>query len=69
MTEFNRQEAFSGTKDVVQALAFDAARRPPQHVLRQIDPDDLRPPAGMKEYLPSNRFPDPWPGGWWRRQV
>ena len=26
MTEFNRQEAFSGTKDVVQALAFDPAR-------------------------------------------
>lgn len=26
MTEFNRQEAFSGTKDVVEALAFDAGR-------------------------------------------
>ena len=21
---------------------------------------------GLGEYVPSNRFPDPWPGGWWR---
>ncbi|MHC4100363.1 MAG: M14 family metallopeptidase [Planctomycetota bacterium] len=23
-------------------------------------------PRGLAEYAPSNRFPDPWPGGWWR---
>ena len=23
-------------------------------------------PAGIGEYAPSNRFPAPWPGGWWR---
>lgn len=28
--------------------------------------DDLRPPSGLKQYAPSNRFPAPWPGGWWR---
>lgn len=28
--------------------------------------DDLRPPRGLNEYAPSMRFPDPWPGGWWR---
>ncbi len=27
---------------------------------------DLRPPGDLKNYAPSNRFPDPWPGGWWR---
>ena len=27
---------------------------------------DLRAPRGLGEYAPSNRFPDPWPGGWWR---
>ncbi len=26
----------------------------------------LRGPRGLGEYQPSNRFPDPWPGGWWR---
>lgn len=35
MTEFNRQEAFSGTKDVVQALAFDPARLE-EYLTRQI---------------------------------
>jgi hypothetical protein len=28
--------------------------------------DDLRPPAGLDHYAPSNQFPAPWPGGWWR---
>ncbi len=28
--------------------------------------DDLSPPRGVASYAPSNRFPDPWPGGWWR---
>ncbi|MFT5050430.1 MAG: hypothetical protein ACI8QZ_001832, partial [Chlamydiales bacterium] len=27
---------------------------------------ELSAPRGLGEYLPSNRFPDPWPGGWWR---
>ena len=27
---------------------------------------ELTPPDGLKEYAPSNRFPEPWPGGWWR---
>jgi len=28
---------------------------------------DLSPPSGIDgDYGPSNRFPDPWPGGWWR---
>ena len=27
---------------------------------------ELTPPDGLKEYVPSNRFPEPWPGGWWR---
>jgi hypothetical protein len=28
-------------------------------------PDELRAPGGG-DYAPSNGFPDPWPGGWWR---
>jgi hypothetical protein len=28
--------------------------------------DKLSPPRGLDGYAPSNRFPDPWPGGWWR---
>jgi len=27
---------------------------------------ELGAPRGLGEYAPSNRFPDPWPGGWWR---
>ncbi len=27
---------------------------------------DLGPPRSLPAYAPSNRFPDPWPGGWWR---
>ena len=27
---------------------------------------ELVAPRGLGEYVPSNRFPDPWPGGWWR---
>ncbi|MEO2003649.1 MAG: peptidase M14, partial [Candidatus Poribacteria bacterium] len=28
---------------------------------------DLEGPAGIKSgYAPSNQFPNPWPGGWWR---
>ncbi|MCP3916957.1 MAG: peptidase M14 [bacterium] len=27
---------------------------------------DLSAPRGLGDYAPSNRFPDPWPGGWWR---
>lgn len=27
---------------------------------------DLRPPRGLPAYEPSNQFPAPWPGGWWR---
>jgi len=26
----------------------------------------LRAPDGTPGYMPSNRFPAPWPGGWWR---
>lgn len=26
----------------------------------------LNAPRGLDGYQPSNRFPDPWPGGWWR---
>ncbi|MCB9916106.1 MAG: peptidase M14 [Planctomycetes bacterium] len=29
-------------------------------------PSELAPPRGLDGYAPSNRFPDPWPGGWWR---
>ncbi len=29
--------------------------------------DDLRGPGDIESgYAPSNRFPNPWPGGWWR---
>jgi hypothetical protein len=28
--------------------------------------DMLRAPSGLDAYAPSNRFPAPWPGGWWR---
>ena len=28
--------------------------------------DELRAPRGLGGYAPSNRFPAPWPGGWWR---
>lgn len=32
-----------------------------------IDPSDLIAPRGIETgYAPSNRFPAPWPGGWWR---
>jgi len=31
-----------------------------------IAPDRLRAPSGLASYAPSNRFRDPWPGGWWR---
>lgn len=32
-----------------------------------IDPSDLVAPRGIETgYAPSNRFPAPWPGGWWR---
>ena len=27
---------------------------------------ELRPPSGLGSYEPSNQFPAPWPGGWWR---
>jgi len=29
-------------------------------------PSDLEAPDGLGAYAPSNRFPAPWPGGWWR---
>ncbi|MCA8925082.1 MAG: peptidase M14 [Planctomycetes bacterium] len=29
-------------------------------------PDELEAPRGLGGYAPSNRFPKPWPGGWWR---
>jgi hypothetical protein len=29
-------------------------------------PSDLGAPGDLPGYQPSNRFPDPWPGGWWR---
>jgi len=31
-----------------------------------LEPSSLRPPRELLGYRPSNRFPDPWPGGWWR---
>ena len=27
---------------------------------------ELSAPRGIDHYAPSNRFPNPWPGGWWR---
>lgn len=27
---------------------------------------ELSPPRGLGSYAPSNLFPNPWPGGWWR---
>ncbi len=27
---------------------------------------ELSAPRGLGEYAPSSRFPEPWPGGWWR---
>jgi len=27
---------------------------------------DLSAPRGIDGYAPSNQFPEPWPGGWWR---
>jgi len=29
-------------------------------------PSELRAPGGLDSYAPSNLFPEPWPGGWWR---
>jgi hypothetical protein len=29
-------------------------------------PDELEAPGRLGAYAPSNRFPHPWPGGWWR---
>jgi hypothetical protein len=29
-------------------------------------PSRLRGPSGLDGYRPSNQFPSPWPGGWWR---
>jgi hypothetical protein len=31
-----------------------------------LEPDRLRGPSGLGAYAPSNQFPMPWPGGWWR---
>ncbi len=32
-----------------------------------VSPASLSPPRGIETgYAPSNRFPAPWPGGWWR---
>ena len=31
-----------------------------------IQPGELRGPRGLGGNAPSNRFPAPWPGGWWR---
>lgn len=31
-----------------------------------LQPGRLGAPRGLGEYGPSNRFPAPWPGGWWR---
>jgi hypothetical protein len=31
-----------------------------------LEPASLDAPRGLDAYAPSNRFPDPWPGGWWR---
>jgi hypothetical protein len=31
-----------------------------------LEPSALRPPNGLETYAPSNQFPAPWPGGWWR---
>lgn len=32
--------------------------------------EKLTAPRGLGAYRPSNRFPEPWPGGWWRlRQI
>jgi len=29
-------------------------------------PTELEAPGGLGSYAPSNQFPAPWPGGWWR---
>jgi len=31
-----------------------------------LERDDLKAPGDLDHYAPSNRFPNPWPGGWWR---
>jgi hypothetical protein len=31
-----------------------------------LKPGELRAPGELAHYAPSNRFPAPWPGGWWR---
>ena len=31
-----------------------------------LSPGELRAPGDLPSYQPSNQFPDPWPGGWWR---
>ena len=31
-----------------------------------LERSDLRAPGDLPAYQPSNQFPDPWPGGWWR---
>ena len=31
-----------------------------------LSPGELRAPGDLPGYLPSNQFPAPWPGGWWR---
>ena len=31
-----------------------------------LERSDLRAPGDLPGYQPSNQFPDPWPGGWWR---
>lgn len=28
--------------------------------------NELSAPRGLEGYVPSNQFPNPWPGGWWR---
>ncbi|ADG66160.1 peptidase M14, carboxypeptidase A [Planctopirus limnophila DSM 3776] len=33
-----------------------------------IKPSELKDPLQRPEYLPSNQFIHPWPGGWWRLQ-
>lgn len=50
--------------NIVGLLTEAASARLATPVFQQ--KSDLTAPDGVNGYVPSNRFPSPWPGGWWR---
>jgi hypothetical protein len=50
--------------NIVGLLTEAASCRLATPILQQ--KGDLTAPDGLKGYAPSNMFPAPWPGGWWR---